>query len=72
MFGVVAVTNKWSQLYFVFFYLVTVMVVMNLILAFIVEAFVSRREENTRSNSWEKELLLSFHEAQVKKGKIGG
>ena len=65
MFGVVAVTNKWSQIYFLSFYIMTVMVVLNLILAFIVEVYVLKSETNSRTHSWEKEIQRIFKLAQV-------
>jgi hypothetical protein len=65
MFGVVAVTNKWSQIYFILFYLLTVVVTLNLIVAFIVNAFVTKFETKQRSDSWENEVQQYFAEAQV-------
>lgn len=65
MFGVVAVTNKFSQIYFILFYLVTVVVVLNLIVAFIVDAFVSKFAASDRSDGWGEGVKVLFREAQV-------
>ena len=65
MFGVVAVTGKWSQIYFMMFYIVTVVLVLNLIVAFIVNAFVSKYETNVKTDSWEYEVRQLFEDAQV-------
>ncbi|KAG7163232.1 Two pore calcium channel protein 1-like 1 [Homarus americanus] len=45
MEGYAAVTNEWSRLYFMLFYLV-MMVVMSVVVAFILEAFTFRMEYN--------------------------
>ncbi|XP_076034429.1 two pore calcium channel protein 1-like isoform X2 [Oratosquilla oratoria] len=47
MEGYTAVTNDWSRLYFMFFYLV-MMVVMSLVVAFIIEAFTFRMQYNQK------------------------
>lgn len=39
MEGAVAVTTKWSRIYFVSFYVVGVVVVLSLVVAFVVEAY---------------------------------
>ena len=90
MFGIVAVTSKWSQVfsplllssllplpsslteiliptqfYFVFFYILTVVIVLNLIVAFIVEGYVVQFETQERSHAWKEEVRSYFLKAQV-------
>ena len=64
MFGVVAVTNDWNQLYFLIWYIITVVVVLNLILALVVEAFVVRYETSKKKDSWDSEVKQRFADAQ--------
>jgi hypothetical protein len=42
MEGVVAVTSKWSRLYFVSYYIIAVVMVLNLVIAFVVEAYLEQ------------------------------
>ncbi|KAJ0397953.1 hypothetical protein ATCC90586_002016 [Pythium insidiosum] len=44
MEGVEAVTSKWSRIYFISFYFVAVIIVFNLVVAFVVEAYIEQSE----------------------------
>ncbi len=65
MFGVVAVTSKWSELYFVSFYLVTVVLMVYTIVAFVVDAFLTKYDSNTRFDKLDAEVAELFDSAQV-------
>jgi hypothetical protein len=65
MFAVIAVTNKGSCVFFLAFYISTIVLTMNLTVAFIVDAFISKYDANQQSGTWEKEVLIRFREAQV-------
>lgn len=39
-----AVTSLWSRLYFVSFYIIAVVMILNVIVAFLVDSFFERRE----------------------------
>ena len=43
--GFVAVTSKWARLYFIFFYLIGVLVCLNVVIAFILDTFVIEFEK---------------------------
>lgn len=45
MEAVVSVTTPWSRLYFMSFFIITTVIVLNLIVAFIIEAFVVSRDQ---------------------------
>ena len=44
MDGAVAVTNKWSRFYFISFYIIGVVMVLSLVVAFVVEAYFEEVE----------------------------
>ena len=46
MNGVTAVSYKYAPLYFIAFWLITVMIVMNLVVAYVLEAFFEKTKEN--------------------------
>lgn len=46
MNGVTVVSHKYAPLYFISFWMITVMVVMNLVVAFVLEAFFEKTSEN--------------------------
>lgn len=57
MDGAVAVTSKWSRLFFISYYVVAVVMVLSLLVAFVVEAYIettqadSERRGSKRSNN---------------------
>ncbi|GLE00930.1 hypothetical protein PINS_up009727 [Pythium insidiosum] len=58
MEGVEAVTSRWSRIYFISFYFVAVIIVFNLVVAFVVEAYIEQvdslqtgREKEKRATS---------------------
>uniref|UniRef100_A0A8C4QMT8 Two pore segment channel 1 n=1 Tax=Eptatretus burgeri TaxID=7764 RepID=A0A8C4QMT8_EPTBU len=58
MEGVVSQTSRWSRLYFMIFYLVT-MVVLTIIVAFILEAFLFRMNYNRLNTSADGKTFLA-------------
>eukprot|EP00039_Didymoeca_costata_P003861 m.70170 g.70170 ORF g.70170 m.70170 type:complete len:884 (+) comp12111_c0_seq2:340-2991(+) len=51
MDGFVSVTSEWNRLYFMVFYLVTVVIVLNVVIAFILETFLSRMQAKRTSEA---------------------
>ncbi|KAG2838792.1 hypothetical protein PC129_g1082 [Phytophthora cactorum] len=59
MEGAVTVTTKWSRIYFVSFYVVGVVMVLSLVVAFVVEAYFEDTNEALRvKNKNTKEPVL--------------
>ena len=55
--GFVRVTNKWSRLYFLSFHVLVVLIILNIFLAFVIEAFMLQIElDKKRSKSIDKHM----------------
>merc|ERR1711934_1079906 len=48
MEGCVAATTLWARVYFIFFYGFSVVAVLSVLLAFLLESFAVKREHNTK------------------------
>ncbi len=68
----IAVTNQWAVIYFVAYHIITVTIMLNLLLAFIVEAFVYKWDERVREIAEEvvQQKMLENNWTAKKKGKI--
>ncbi|XP_036385875.1 two pore calcium channel protein 1-like [Megalops cyprinoides] len=66
MEGVTSQTNHWSRLYFMSFYIIT-MVVMNVIVAFILDAFIFRMNYSRKNQEPEDENGIMF-EVEMSRG----
>ena len=57
--GFVAVTSKWARLYFLSFHVVVVLIILNIFLAFVIEAFMMQIEMDKRETEGIEEHLDS-------------
>jgi cytoskeletal protein RodZ len=51
MDGAVAVTSKWSRLFFISYYVVAVVMVLNLVVAFVVEAYFETTQPDAKGSN---------------------
>eukprot|EP00039_Didymoeca_costata_P013237 m.198064 g.198064 ORF g.198064 m.198064 type:complete len:785 (-) comp15714_c0_seq20:2647-5001(-) len=75
--GFVVLTSKWARIYFVIFHLVTVVLIMNIFIAFIIEAFVLQLALNSNDikDRWgdkvEEEILkTSLENSEIQQFKV--
>eukprot|EP00762_Andalucia_godoyi_P006102 ANDGO_00385.mRNA.1 Two pore calcium channel protein 1B len=57
--GYVTVTSKWARLYFIIFYIVAVIILLNIIMAFIMESFSSYWDSGAADSRSEIELRVN-------------
>jgi len=70
--AIVHLTSKWSRLYFVFFLISTVYIIVNLFVAFLIEAFLSQYQLQLKSNSIKQNLLDSIVRAEQARSRSRG